>query len=79
MIIDGVVYREGHPSWCTCDECEAEHPGKRAFFAAYERMEAEKDHDIHWRTGAPVIGCSECEAIDPGTWRARYADTHGAQ
>ena len=27
-VIDGLVYREGHPSWCTCDECEAEHPAK---------------------------------------------------
>lgn len=39
MIIDGEVYREGHPSYCLCDDCEAEHPGKRDFFAAADRIE----------------------------------------
>lgn len=33
-------------------------------------------HRQHWIHGEPVIGCSSCEAIDPGTWRERYADTH---
>ena len=34
MIIDGQVYREGHPYWCLCDECEDATPGKREFFSA---------------------------------------------
>jgi hypothetical protein len=33
-------------------------------------------HEGHWAAGEPKIGCSDCEAIDNGTWRERYAETH---
>jgi hypothetical protein len=34
------------------------------------------DHRKHIQRGEPVIGCTGCEAIDPGTWRELYADAH---
>lgn len=59
MIIDGQVYREGHPSWCTCDECEAEHPGKQALFAAAERI----GHDAQLREDDECGDCGSTQML----------------
>ena len=64
MIIDGVVYREGHPSWCTCDECEAGHPGKREFFAAAERIgkgaQVHEDYECGDCGSMQMLLCERC-------------------
>lgn len=51
------------------DEEIALHPNFR-----YWRLSA--GHAYHM---TPVIGCEDCEAIDPGTWRDKYQDYLDAQ
>jgi len=48
MILNGQVYYDPghHPSWCLCEECELQHPGKRDFWSAMDRsFEAAKEDD----------------------------------
>lgn len=49
---DGRVVREGHFAACLCDACEADHPGKRDFHAAYAAMSGEgfdRDREVaYW-------------------------------
>lgn len=49
------------------DEEIREHP-------AFANWKLASRHHLHV---SPELGCTHCEAIDPGTWRERYADPTG--
>jgi len=57
--------------WVSLDEL---FPDREAI-ETEERLEMLKArrHPFHM---SPVIGCSSCEAIDPGIWRERYSERY---
>jgi hypothetical protein len=58
----------------TWDDLPSSHEFTWPRFLDQYRKELTAAHASHQ---APVIGCASCEAIDPGTWRERYAEEGG--